>query len=409
MNPASRLITAALVAATCTVLATTAGAHTRSQSFSSWQVSGTTLRATFSVSSIEVTRLAVGGGVASSLEDLLLGHLARNVTVRAQGLPCDSPAGPQTRPAREGFLRAEWLFECPAESPIEIGNDGFFAVAPSHVHYARVRKGDTPPVEHLFTDAQRRHVVTSDSTIPGESIGASFTAYVRLGIEHIMIGYDHIAFLLALLLLCRRLREVVFMVTGFTLGHSITLTLAVLGAVEPNAPVIEALIGFTIALVGAENVAARSGNGLPIALAGGLALLALAGLKIATGIGLPPLTLGGLALFTLCYVQLSDSQQTAARLRPTLTGLFGLIHGFAFASVLTEAGLPSDRLLPALFGFNVGVEIGQLGIVAALWLAGAALLRWRPETDRQLGLDTLSAALCGLGLFWLIERAFLIS
>ena len=84
----------------------------------------------------------------------------------------------------------------------------------------------------------------------------SFGAYVALGVEHILIGVDHIAFLLALLILCRRPREVVLMVTGFTLGHSITLTLAVLGVVEPHAPVIEALIGFTIALVAVENVGA---------------------------------------------------------------------------------------------------------------------------------------------------------
>src|SRR4051794_21217955 len=97
-----------------------------------------------------------------------------------------------------------------------------------------------------------------------------------LGIEHILIGVDHITFLLALLLLCRRVREVAFMVTDFTLGHSLTLSLAVLGLVTPNVPVIEALIGFTIALVAVENISITSNISNGIAITAGMVLASLA-------------------------------------------------------------------------------------------------------------------------------------
>jgi hypothetical protein len=96
----------------------------------------------------------------------------------------------------------------------------------------------------------------------------------------------------------------------------------------------------------------------------------------------------------------------ATRVRPLLTVLFGLIHGFGFASVLMELKLPTDRLVPALLGFNIGVEIGQLGIVAALWTLGTLIVRRFPATDYRLAADGASAALCGLGLFWFVTRAW---
>ena len=289
-------------------------------------------------------------------------------------------------------------------SSIEIAVDAFFDLAPSHLHYARVRVGDGPPVEHLLTDRQRRRVVATDAGQPEAAAGTGFAAYLGLGVEHILAGFDHIAFLLALLLLCRHLREVVLMVTGFTLGHSLTLSLAVLGVVEPNVPVIEALIGFTIALVAAENIGVTAGASRPIALAAGSALAGLGLWAVFAGWGPPPSVLFGLALFTVCYLPLAKTRARAVRLRPTLTVLFGLIHGFGFASVLMEIGLPRARLASALFGFNIGVEFGQLAIIAGLWLLGRGLAGLVAPAGRRLAFDAASAGLCALGVFWFVER-----
>ena len=388
------------------VVVAPASAHTRSQSFSFWHIKDGQVRLSFSVQALEATRLGLIEGDTLDLNELLVKHLTSRIAVSAGGAACRTVIGPQARAAQEGYLRVEWRFVCPTTGPIEIANDAFFVVAPSHVHFARVRVGDGPPVEYLFTDNERRRVIAADGQTKPASSGTSFFAYVRLGIEHILVGVDHIAFLLALLLLCRRVREVVFMVTGFTLGHSLTLSLAVLGVVKPNVPVIEALIGFTIALVAAENIGVTADASTGIALLAGVALAMLAILKMLGHLGPPAITLIGLAIFTLCYLPLAATQERATRLRPLLTVLFGLIHGFGFANVLMQIGLPTDRLMPALLGFNIGVEIGQLGIVAALWIVGTLIVRRFPAADHRLATDTASAALCGLGLFWFVTRAW---
>ena len=388
------------------VVVAPASAHTRSQSFSFWHLKDGQVRLSFSVQALEATRLGLIEGDILDLNELLVKHLASRIAVSAGGAACRTVTGPQARAAQAGYLRVEWRFACPTAGPLEIANDAFFAVAPSHVHFARVRVGDGPPVEYLFTDSERRRVIAADRQEKPASPATSFGAYVLLGIEHILVGVDHIAFLLALLLLCRRVREVVFMVTGFTLGHSLTLSLAVLGIVKPNVPVIEALIGFTIALVAAENIGVTANASTEIAVRAGVALAVLALLKMFGHIGPPAITLIGLAIFTLCYLSLAATQKRATRLRPLLTVLFGLIHGFGFASVLMQIGLPTDRLVPALLGFNIGVEIGQLGIVAALWIVGTQVVRRFPAADYRLTTDAASAALCGLGLFWFVTRAW---
>jgi HupE/UreJ protein len=395
-----------LILALGLMVADPAAAHTRSQSFSSWHIEDGQVRLSFSVQSLEVTRLGLMENDSFALDKLLVKHLTPRITVSVGGKACRTVIGPQARTARAGYLRAEWRFACPTEGPIEITNDAFFAVAPSHVHYARVRVGNGPPTEYLFTNSERRHLILTDGQAQPQSRGASFVAYVVLGIEHILIGIDHIAFLLALLLLCRRVREVTFMVTGFTLGHSLTLSLAVLGLVTPNVPVIEALIGFTIALVAVENISITSHTRNGIAVTAGMVLATLVVLKILGQFGPPLVTLIGLTTFTLCYLLLTDTQEQAAQLRPMLTILFGLIHGFGFASVLMEMRLPTDRLVPALLGFNIGVEIGQLGIVAALWITGTLIVRRVPAADYRLAVDAASAALCALGLFWFVTRAW---
>ncbi len=379
--------------------------HTRSQSFSSWVVADDSVRMTFSVEAREVTRLPPLEGGIPELGTLLKAHLRPRIQVLVDGEPCPPRREPRVLSAREGYVRVEWDFERPQGASLEIVNDAFFDVAPSHLHYARVRIGSAVPEERLFTDATRRVAVGGDGASGAVSDRPTFRSFMTLGVEHIFSGLDHVAFLLTLLLLCRRARDVLFMVTGFTLGHSVTLGLAVLGVVQPNVPVIEALIGFTIALVAAENIAVRTGVGTRVGLMGGAVLSVVGLLSPLLGTGLPMLTWLGLGLFTASYLHLSSTREHALRLRPLLTVLFGLIHGFGFANVLLEIGLPTGRLVESLLGFNVGVELGQLAIVAALWLCGAIVARVLPRGGRPLVRDLASTGLCALGVFWFVGRA----
>src|SRR5262249_43538273 len=143
--------------------------------------------------------------------------------------------------------------------------------------------------------------------------------------------------------------------------------LAVVGWVRPSPAPIEALVGLSIALVAAENIWLVGAQGVvvPAAISGTLALLAIGA---AAGYGkVPALVLAGLAVFSACYFGLLARATRKASLRWAVAFLFGLVHGFAFASVLVEAQLDTAHLAKALFGFNLGVEIGQLGVVVLVW------------------------------------------
>lgn len=185
------------------------------------------------------------------------------------------------------------------------------------------------------------------------SLGAQLVTFIKLGVEHIFLGYDHIAFLIGLIVLGTRLRDLVKIVTAFTLAHSITLTLAALQIVTLPARWIEAGIAASIAYVAAENFWIKE-----------------------------------------------------IRHRWVLTFFFGLVHGFGFANVLHELGLPKRGLAAALFSFNLGVEIGQLCIVLlafplALWLA--------KQPYRRKVINAISAVILLFGLGWLVERLFQLS
>jgi hypothetical protein len=129
-----------------------------------------------------------------------------------------------------------------------------------------------------------------------------------------------------------------------------------------------------------------------------IALLAIMALR------LPPLLVGGLALFTACYFAQLARSTRPARLRVAMALLFGLVHGFGFAGALLELRLPPERVVPALFGFNSGVELGQLLVVAAAWPLLRLASRW-PRAQEWLH-EGLAAGLCGVGVFWFVVRSF---
>jgi hydrogenase/urease accessory protein HupE len=183
------------------------------------------------------------------------------------------------------------------------------------------------------------------------------TLFVVEGIEHILFGFDHLLFVLALMLIVRSTRTLIFTITAFTVAHSITLTLATLGWVSlPTGPV-EIMIAFSIVLVSAEIVAMERG------------------------------------------------QTSLAISAPWVVAFaFGLLHGFGFASALKNLGLPQGDIPLALFCFNLGVEIGQLMFVALI-LATLALLRKILEVPRRAVL-TSAYSIGIIAAYWTLERLY---
>jgi hypothetical protein len=185
-----------------------------------------------------------------------------------------------------------------------------------------------------------------------------------------------------------------------------TLALGVLGVVEPRSAAIEALIGLSIAVVALENFAETVGSVTRRWIVAFIAIgLALAALGAASGaVAVPTLALIGVAVFALCYLELIRHVVRPGRLRWFVAFVFGLIHGFGFAGLLTRVGLPPDRIAPALLGFNLGVEIGQIILVALAWPILLALERGS-RAHRVRVVQICSAPILAAGLYWFLSRS----
>lgn len=203
--------------------------------------------------------------------------------------------------------------------------------------------------------------------IPGGEISLDRTPletglfYIRIGFEHILpMGVDHILFVLALFFSTRRIGPLLWQVSAFTLAHTATLGLTAAGLIAPPASIVEPLIAFTIAWAALENILFREPSAW----------------------------------------------------RPALVFGFGLIHGMGFAGAFGDLGLPAEIFWPALIGFNIGVEVGQLAVIG-MALAFAVLIRsvlrqaGRPDLYRPVLVWPVSAFIGVIGLWWAIERAFL--
>lgn len=185
-----------------------------------------------------------------------------------------------------------------------------------------------------------------------QGVMAVLRRFVASGVHHIAIGPDHVLFLIGLLLPGGRLRRLLGIVTAFTVGHSITLCLATLAILSPPTHVVEPLIALSIVFVGADN-----------------------------------LLVGGRERDVRVWVAL----------------LFGLVHGFGFASVLRDTGLPSGALGVSLFAFNLGVEIGQAVIVVIVAAALGLLRRRLPRTAGRVATGGSIVVLLA-GTYWFVER-----
>ncbi len=399
-----QLTIAILLTFIVTTTSSQAHSHNRSQSFSDWEITDNIATAVFTAKSREITRLQSQSN--QSLDTLLVGHLISAISVSQDSLPCSSTEVVRPIPSALGYVRVRLVFDCGASlGDISISINSFFNVASSHVHYANMSLNGEPSYQYLFTNKQRQHEITNQLATSSHWFD-SITQFVLIGIEHIFGGIDHIAFLLALLLLLRSLKVLVWMITGFTLGHSITLALAALGWVIPDLDIVEAAIGFTIALVAVQNIAVLTGNHRQITYFSVAGLLLIVLINLIWNIGLSALSGLGLALFTLAYLWNSADEHLSANLRLVTSVIFGLIHGFGFASALTETGLANTQLLPALLGFNLGIELGQIVIIAVVWALLQQIRQSRFLTDTRLVIDLVSAALCGLGLYWFIGRSY---
>ena len=265
------------------------------------------------------------------------------------------------RLADAGYAQLDGTAACGAGGPLAFDYRLFEGIDPSHRVLVTLQGASTP---RIVPPGETVNLSTAGAAA---DVPSGFLGFLRTGIAHISGGFDHLLFLLTLLLpsvlqrrdgrwaaqdqIKRALIAVVWIVTAFTIAHSITLALASFGLIRVPTRVIEPLIALTILATALNNV-------WPV-VTRRLAAVAFA---------------------------------------------FGLIHGIGFAEVLAPLSLPRGDLAVALLGFNLGVEIGQIAIVAAAFLVLATLRRWSGYARWVLGLGSLLIAI--VATLWLVERVF---
>jgi hydrogenase/urease accessory protein HupE len=258
-------------------------------------------------------------------------------------------SGPEPVPDRHG-LRLRVRYGLARPPGVLTLSTVMFPYDPAHQTFVNLYDGEPLVLQAILSvDRPEAHYY------PGTRQGtiAVVRRFLASGVHHILIGPDHLLFLIGLLLLGGPLRRLVLVVSAFTLAHSLTLSLAALDILAPPASIIEPAIALSIVYVGADNLTVRGGRDM----------------------------------------------------RAWIAFAFGFIHGFGFANVLREMDLPARALGWSLFSFNLGVEAGQLVVVIAVASALAAVRARSEVAGRRLAVAG-SIVVIAAGTFWFIERVF---
>jgi hypothetical protein len=339
-----------------------ASAHSRSRSFSIWTVQAGSVAVYIEAEADDIREstwvdanrdeeltAAEVAGAADRIAKLLDPY----AEVSDVAGPCDRDGETTVElasPPTKVYLRARW--RCPrAVTKLKIAlrlHEPFKVTGHRNLANFKLPRGRS--VQHVFSPGAATFEFEVEQPPEQVSAWAAFRVYFLLGGEHILIGWDHLLFLAALLLIWPRLTEVMLIVSSFTVAHSLTLVLATLDVVRPPDALVEVVIAASIIFVAVENIV----------------------------------------------------RQEAPR-RWALTFVFGLVHGFGFSGVLRELGLPPDHLLASLVAFNVGVEAGQLVVVLPL-VGMLAVGRKMPAPARRRVTQALSVLVILPASWWLLER-----
>ncbi len=372
-----------------------AHADWQARSWSHWQFDGAAAAAVFGIERTELIRLGASADAA-----WFAAELRASVALQEDGHACVLQ---DAVPLGAGdTVRVQLRWRCPAaiRSPrVRLGL--LLGVDRNPLHHASFVHADGRHEEALFTrDAPELALAPTPRPLPRT---ATALRYLGLGLSHILAGLDHVAFLLCMLLVASRLSSRLWMITGFTVGHSITLSLSVLGLVSVRAAAVEALIGYTVALLAAEACLRLGLRSAPWQL--WLVVAGVGAITWAAGGALAPLTVLALLLLTPAYLALARRRQGHDALHLAMTAVFGLVHGLGFAGVLNAIGVPAAQRGWALAGFNVGVELGQLTLLLVFALLLDALHRLRSPALARGGTQAAAIALCALGVYWLAGRS----
>ena len=413
-----RLIACAAVAATLLLQAPSAEAHTRRRSYSAWTWDGSTGRVVVRFDQRSVAELIFGPGLERGtlnrkrferLTRLPPQLVRRGLTVTQSGAACPLTLNAEVAARQGTWFVVRGRYECPEPvraQGLEVRSSLIPGSSLDHVHFMRWRILSNGELEDEGYTAlgrgSRRFAYASDS---GQQVRQTFGAMVAQGVLHVLLGYDHLAFLMTLILVSwflRRLNavsELFRLALGFTVGHSLTLGLAATNTVHVAESTVEFLIALSVAGLAFEGLIRGRDDARTLRTFGAFALIALSLAALTGVIAHSPSAVIGTAAFLALYASI---QAPGPWVRVSAATVFGLVHGFGFAGAMAELNVAGPNLVTALLAFNVGVEVGQW-IVIAIALAALALLATgrlrRPVFEWGCGATWL------LGLFWMAQRA----
>ena len=332
----------------------TAGAHTGAMTgFATITISEKSVRYSLTLSDIPPGSLAdqmrLGRPGTPPDYQTLIATISEKIHLASEGASCTAAEGRIVPPSATSVsITGTVDFNCPGEiRKLTIRDDMSEALGGNHHTLALIVWSGGSQQYAFGADARETSVTVAEQAKASRGAGSFFP----LGIEHILTGYDHLLFLLALMLCGGGLWSLLKIITAFTIAHSITLALAALDVVVLPSALVESLIALSIAYVALENLLPRH----------------------------------------------------AVSRRWAVSFVFGLVHGFGFSSVLREIGLPKENLLLSLLNFNLGVEAGQLTVVL---LVVPILMRLKSKPWEPRMVAIISGVILAVGLVLFVERAF---
>lgn len=337
----------------CFLFSAAAGAHDISQSESRIEVHGREVRVSFRLNLLELGYVDVNGDGIVSNDELdnaiarVYADIKQHYFLEGPGLPVQVTLE-KYGVVEDHVLDMELAYQFAQDVKLlKVTSTLHQITQPGHEHLTSANLNGT--THEAILNARSPSTVFASGDVPAIK---TFWSFLRLGIMHIFTGYDHLAFLVGLLIVTTNLGSLIKIITSFTVAHSITLALATFDIVVLPSRLTESMIALSIAYVALEN------------------LLGIRAIE-----------------------------------RYRITFIFGLAHGFGFSNVLREMELARVHLALSLFSFNLGVEIGQVTFVLALFpvIVYIGSLGWRRQFQTAISL----VVLC-LAVYWFIRRAFLI-
>ena len=384
-------------------------AHYFSESFSKWNVVDNKVEANFSLLTLESTRIFQVENYQKimfeenlSETDVFKIYLSQHLKVTSEGNNCSLVDDITELNTQEGSLNLSLKFECSSNKEIKIINNALFNLVQSHIHIARIYINNNLYTEKaLFFNDQS---IDLNEEKENNSFSNSFYKFFSLGLDHILSGYDHLLFILGLLLLVTNLKRLLLVITGFTIGHSLTLSLSVINVIQVKSSLVEALIGYTIMFVGLEYLYKENNDHrLGVFFISTLSLLLLTFGHLINP-SFPYFLVIGILLFSLGYFYLLINLSSENNLLSIITIVFGLIHGFGFGGFLLSSKISSENIFSGLLGFNLGVEVGQIIFVLLILLIYKILMILKITKIIEVVKNFSFFAVVFFGFFFFIQR-----